>query len=170
MEIVMEEKDFLQKMENLNKPEINADASRRQVRLAILSTKKSAAWGIWLLVIPFLFFLSFIVPEIFNWDGGIFKTIAGWMHALDKAAQWTSPVILLLLPVVVAIINLLAILHFAYNRSTRELIVTIKMKWFNIILVLISVAILGVVSFFVVVDNVAERTIHRMEQQQNPVK
>jgi hypothetical protein len=170
MEIAMEEKDFLQKMENLNKPDINADASRRQVRIAIMNAKKSATWGIWLLVIPFLFFLSFVVPQIFNWDGGIFKTIAGWMHALDKVAQWTSPVILLLLPVIAAILNLLAILHFVYDRATRELIVTIKMKWFNIILVLISVAILGVVSLFVVVDNVAERTIQRMEQQQNPVK
>jgi lantibiotic transport system permease protein len=170
MEIVMEEKDFLHKMENLKKPEINADASRRQIRVAIMNSKKSAAWGVWLLVIPLLFFTSFIVKEIFNWDLGLFNTIGGWMKSLDKAAQWTSPIIFILLPGIAALVNLLAIMHFVYDRTTRELIVTIKMKWLNIFLVLISALILSVIAVFVVVDNVAERTIHRMEQEQQRSK
>src|SRR5688572_29375759 len=166
MEIVMEEKDFLYKMENLKKPEINADASRRQIRLAIMNSKKSAAWGIWLLLIPLLFFKSFIIKEIFNWDLGIFNTISEWMSALDKAAPWSSPIIFILLPGIAALVNMLAIMHFVYDRTTREFIVSIKMKWLNIFLVMISAFILSVIAVFVVVDNVAERTIHRMEQEQ----
>jgi lantibiotic transport system permease protein len=170
MEIVMEEKGFLHKMENLKKPEINADASRRQIRIAIMNAKKSAAWGIWLLVVPFLFFISFIVKEIFKWDLGIFNIISGWMHDIDKAAPWSSPIIFLLLPGIAALVNLLAIKHFVYDRSTRELTITLKMKWLNIILVVISAAIICVIALFVVVDNVAERTIHRMEQEQQQSK
>jgi lantibiotic transport system permease protein len=166
MEIIMEEKDFLHKMENLKKPEINADASRRQIRLAIMNARKSAAWGIWLLIIPLLFFKSFIVIEIFNWDLGIFNTIGEWMRSLDNAAPWSSPIIFILLPGIAALVNMLAIMHFVYDRSTRELIVTIKMKWLNIFLVLVSAVMLSVIAMFVIVDNTAERTIHRMEQEQ----
>lgn len=166
----MEEKDFLHKMENLKKPEINPDASRRQIRLAIMNARKSAAWGIWLLVIPILFFKAFVVKEIFNWDLGIFNTISGWMISLDKAAQWTSPIIFILLPGIAALVNMLAIMHFVYDRATRELIVTIKMKWLNILLVLVSALILSAIALFVIVDNTAERTIHRMEQEQQQSK
>jgi lantibiotic transport system permease protein len=166
MEIVMEEKDFLQKMENLNKPEVNADASRRQVRIAIMNAKKSATWGIWLLVIPFLFILSVTIKEFLKWDWGISNTISEWIGALDKNIPFASPVLFLLLPAVAAVINLLAIKHFVYDRTTRELIVTLKIKWLNIILVLISMGIIAIMLLYVVMENSAERAIHKMEQQQ----
>jgi hypothetical protein len=162
----MEEKDFLHKMENLRKPEINADASRRQIRIAIMNAKKSATWGIWLLVRPFLFIVSVTIKEFLHWDWGIANTITEWMGSIDRAAGWFSPVIFLLFPCIAAILNLLAIKHFVYDRSTKELIVTLKIKWLNIILVLISIAIIGIMSLYVIMENSAERAIFRMEQQQ----
>lgn len=162
----MEEKDFLHKMENLKKPEINADASRRQVRVAIMNARKTATWGIWLLVIPFLFLVSVTIKEILRWDWGIANTITEWMGALDRSVPFAGPVLVIIFPAVAALINLLSIKHFVYDRTTKELIVTLKIKWLNIILILISIAIIAVFSLYVIMENSAERAIHRTEQQQ----
>jgi hypothetical protein len=162
----MEEKDFLHKMENLKKPEVNADASRRQIRFAIMNAKKSAAWGIWFLVIPFLFLVSVTIKEFLKWDWGIASNIEEWTGAIDRGAGWTGPLLFLVLPAIAAVVNLLAIMHFLYDTHTKELVVTVKIKWFNIILILISAAIIGIISLYVVMENSAERAIHRMEQEQ----
>lgn len=152
-------------MENLKKPEINADASRRQIRLTILNARKSAAWGIWFLVVPFLFLLSVTIKEFLGWDWGVANTIEEWIGSMDRSARWTGPVLFLLLPKIALLLNLLAIVHFMYDKVSKELIVTIKMKWFNIIIVLISIVIMGVAYLYVVMENSAERAIHRMEQE-----
>jgi lantibiotic transport system permease protein len=161
----MEEKEFLQKMENLKKPEVHADASRRQIRLAILNAKKSAAWGIWFLVIPFLFVVSVFIKEFLGWDWGVANTIEEWVGNMDRTARWTGPVLFFLLPAIAAVTNLLAIVHFLYDKVSKELIVTIRLKWFNIILVVISTVVIGLVCLFVIMENSAERAIHRMEQE-----
>lgn len=152
-------------MENLKKPEINAEASRRQIRLTILNAKKSAAWGIWFLIIPFLFIVSVTIKEFLRWDWGVANTIEEWIGSMDRSAGWTGPVLFLLLPSVAAVVNLLAIVHFLYDRVSKELIVTIRLKWFNIILVVISAAIIGVICLYAIMENSAERAIHRMEQE-----
>jgi lantibiotic transport system permease protein len=161
----MEEKEFQQKMENLKKPEIVADASRRQFRLTILNARKSAAWGVWFLVIPVLFLVSVTIKEFFGWDWGFANTIEEWIGNMDRNARWTGPVLFILLPKIVLLLNLLAIIHFMYDKVSKEVIVTIKLKWFNIVLVLLSAAILGVVSLYVIMENSAEKAIHRMEQE-----
>jgi lantibiotic transport system permease protein len=165
----MKENDFLKKMENLQKPEVNADASRKQVKLAIMNARKSAAWGVWFLVVPILFFVSIPIKELFHWKVGISENIINWMTRLDKSPStgWLTPVLLVLLPAVGAVVNLLAIMHFVYDKVTKELVVTIKMKWFNIVLAIISIAIVGTVILYGLMETSAERAIHRMEMKEN---
>lgn len=165
----MKENDFLKKMENLQKPEVNADASRRQVKLAVMNARKSAAWGVWFLVIPILFFACVAIKELFHWQWGVSDNFINWMARLDRSAStgWLTPVLLVLLPAAGAIVNLLAIMHFVYDKVTNELVVTIKMKWFNIVLAIISIAIVGMVILYGIVETSAERAIHRMEMKEN---
>lgn len=161
----MKENEFLKKMENLQKPEVNADASRRQVKLAIMNARKSAAWGVWFLVIPILFFVCIAIKELFHWQWGFADSFVEWMAKLDKsvATGWLTPVLLVLLPAAAAVVNLLAIMHFMYDKVTNELVVTIKVKWFNIVLAIISIAIVGMVVLYGIMETSAERAIHRME-------
>jgi len=159
----MEEKDFLNKMENLKKPEVNVGASQRQVRLTLLNTKKSADWGIWFLVVPLFFFCCVTIKYLFHWNRGIADNFIEWIARLDHqaATRWVSPVLFVLLPAIVALINLLAIMHFLYDKLTKELIVTIKLKWFNIFLAIISITIVATVFLYGIIETAAENAIKR---------
>ena len=157
----MEEKEFLNKMENLKKPEISSEASQRQIKLALLNTKRSAVWGSWFLIIPLFFFACVTIKYLFHWNWGIADNFIEWMARLDKQAGtgWISPVLFVLLPVIGAVVNLLAIMHFVYDKLTKELIVTIKLKWLNIILAIISIGFVGIVLLYVITENSIEKGI-----------
>ena len=165
----MEEKDFMNQMENLKKPEVQAPASQRQIRLALLNTKKSAWWGLWVLVIPVFFFCCVAIKYLFGWNWGISDNFIEWMAKLDKkpATGWLTPVLFVLLPGISALVNLLTIMHFVYDRMARELIVTIRIRWFNIILAFISIAIVAMVVLYGITENAHHRAI---EQYFNEIK
>ena len=57
-------------------------------------------------------------------------------------------------------------MHFVYDSVAKELIVTVKMKWLNIALAIISIAIVGIVLLYGIMETAAERAIHRMEKSE----
>lgn len=161
----MEKNDFIKKMEDLKKPEVNADASRRQLKLTIVNARKSAWWGIWFLVIPAVFFACVIIQELMHWDWGPADNFTTWMSEMDKQppTKWLTPLLFVVLPAIGAVANLLAIMHFSYDKLAKELLVAIKIKWLNIALAIISIAFLGMVLLYGIIENAAERAIHRIE-------
>ena len=165
----MEEKDFLNKMENLKKPEVNPEASQRQIKLAIMNAKKSAAWGAWFLLIPIIFFGCVAIKELLGWDWNFAENFPEWIVYLDNATGFplTSIVLFIILPAIGALANLLAIMHFIYDKLTKQLIITIKLKWLNIILAAISILVIAFVLLYAISENAAERAIKRYDIEWN---
>ena len=163
----MDENEFRNKMENLKKPEVSAETSRRQIKLAILTAKKSARWGIWFLVVPIFFFACVAIKEFFHWNWGLASNFLDWMAQLDRqtATWWLTPVLFVLLPAAGAVVNLLAILHFVYDKAAKELLVTIKIKWLNIVLALISISVVGIIFLYGLTETAAERAIRKYEKE-----
>jgi DMSO/TMAO reductase YedYZ heme-binding membrane subunit len=54
-------------------------------------------------------------------------------------------------------------MHFVRDKLTKELIITIKIKWLNIILALISIGFIAVVILYAIVENSAERAIRKYD-------
>jgi hypothetical protein len=161
----MEDKDFLDKMENINKPEFNTDASRRQIKIAMLNAKRSASWGIWFLVVPVFFFGCVAIKYLLNWNWAFAGKFIDGIARLDKSMSFPFVTILLfiVLPAIGVVLNLLAIMHFSFNKQLNELIVTIKLKWLNIILAIISIGIIAAVLLYAIVENSTERAIREYD-------
>jgi hypothetical protein len=161
----MEENDFMNQMDNLKKPEVEVAASQRQIRLALLNIRKSAWWGIWILVIPIFFFCCVAIKYLFGWNWGVSNKFIEWMAKLDqqKGTGWITPVLFVLLPGISAIVNLLAIMHFTYDKMVNELMITIKLRWLNIILAVISMAVVAFVLFYAITENAHHRAIEQYD-------
>src|SRR5258705_4844598 len=110
----MEEKDFFEKMENLKKPEVQAAASQKQIKLALLNAKRSAAWGIWFLIIPIFFFACVAIKYLLHWNWGLAINFLDWMANIDRSTELpiVSIVLFIILPGIGAAVNLLAVMHF----------------------------------------------------------
>jgi len=159
----MEKNDFLKKMEELKKPNVVADASRRQVKITIMSAQKSAFWGMWFLIVPLVFFACVVIKELLHLNWGIAGGFLDKIAELDRSAstKWVTPVMFILLPKVCALLNLLAIMHFSYDKAARELLVAIKIRWINIILAVVSLAFIAMVLLYGIMETAAERALLR---------
>ena len=163
----MDENQFLKKMENLRKPDVNAEASRRQLKLTIMNAKRSAAWGVWFIAIPVLFLASVAIKYLFHWTWGVSDNLIEWMANMDQhaATAWITPVLFVLLPVICALANFLAVLHFMYDKTAKELLVTIKLKWLNIALAVVSVCIIGIILLYGLMETSAENASKKYQTE-----
>ena len=57
----MDKKEFVKKMENLQSPDFVNEIHKRQLKLTLLNTRKSATFGVLLLLTPFLFAPSVVL-------------------------------------------------------------------------------------------------------------
>jgi heme/copper-type cytochrome/quinol oxidase subunit 2 len=162
----MKDKDeFLKKMENLQVPEINPTEHPQMVKMAIMNAERSAALGVWLIVVPcyfllcvFMYYFSHIRVGT-SWFAAMFKLMSG----LDKTPgiDFLGPIILVVLPIVCIVINALAITHVQYQKhgpqqsKAREVGITIKIKPLNILLILLSLAIVLTFIAYVMTENIS---------------
>jgi hypothetical protein len=162
----MKEKDeFLEQMENLKVPEVNPNEHPQMVKMAIMNAGRSAALGVWLIVVPcyFLFCVFMYYFSHIRVGSSWFAAMFTLMASLDKTRyiDFLGPVIMVVLPIICIIINALAITHVAVQKAgpdqskVREFSITIKIKIWNILLILISLAILGIFIGYVMTENIS---------------
>lgn len=145
-----DQNEFLKEMEQLQVPDISAPTHQKTVKMTIMNAERSATLGIWLIAIPCYFLLCVFIYYYYNvhanWFGAMFKLIISLEQ--NPYIDFIAPLVLVVLPVISIIINALAITNVKYQqygthqKKLRELSITIKIKFWNIVLILISVAIL----------------------------
>jgi hypothetical protein len=116
---------------------------QQELKIPLLSYKRSSRVGLWLLLLPVIVAITVIL----KYELGIFSPFLDAMQhffgAVDRNPFLTYfiPLILVGLPFLVMMMNLLAFCHFTYIREEREFLVTIKLRPLNIALFLFSFAI-----------------------------
>ena len=158
----MKNDDFLKKMENLQVPEVNPQSHPQLVKMAIMNAGRSAALGVWLVIVPcyFLFcvFMYYMFHGRTSWFGAMFTLASG----LNKTPgiDFMAPIVLVVLPIVCIVINMLAIIHVQvrrYDGNARELNITIRPRLWNVLLILISIAIVFIFIAYVIALNITVR-------------
>ena len=154
--------EFLKKMENLQVPDINPGEHPKMVKMAIMNAERSAALGVWLIVVPCYFLFCVCMYYFFHLRLSWFQSMFNLMASLDKN-RWLrllSPVLLVVLPIVCIVINALAIIHVGVQKAgadrsrAREFGITIKIKPWNILLILLSLAIVFTFLAYIVTENI----------------
>ncbi|MES2278427.1 MAG: hypothetical protein V4592_20520 [Bacteroidota bacterium] len=143
------EQDFLKQMENLSIPDVDPSLHQQKVKMTIMNAERSAALGVWLIVLPGYFLLCALMSAFFH-----NKAIDSWLFGmlfrdlLSTRASILDSLLFFGLPIICIIINLLAIVHVQVEhisptqRKYKELSLTIKLKFWNILLIVISTALL----------------------------
>ncbi|HEU0064009.1 MAG TPA: hypothetical protein VFQ58_03225 [Flavisolibacter sp.] len=151
----MEKDDLINKLEHMKKPEIVSETHQAHLKLTLMSARKSARIGIFLALIPVVFLLCIFLKYILHWNVLTFNSFENWMSEMDK-----RPVLKILMPLVLVggpllglALNLLAILHVEWKKSPHELLITLRLKWKNIVLIIFCLLILGCFLVYAVGEN-----------------
>jgi hypothetical protein len=140
----MKENEVENILKNMNIPEPENIMNHGDLKIPLLSYKKSSRAGLWLLIVPFVVAVTIFLRTELRIKSGYFNFIQKFFAEIDNnnVLTYLIPLIFVGLPVFAMIINFLAICHFQRNRKIKELIITIKYRPLNIVIFLFSFALL----------------------------
>ena len=152
----MDEKEFLNKMDNLKKPGFENNPPNKLLKLAIVNSKKSAAMGVWFLVVPCYFLFMVLMKYYFNVNLHLIDIFEDFISSMDKSpvTKLIPPLFFIVLPITGIIMNLLSIMFFEYDKDQKQINISVKLKPFNILLVLISFAVVSTFMLYLVIENI----------------
>jgi hypothetical protein len=151
----MEKEDLINKLENMHKPEMVSETHQVQLKITLLNARKSANFGIILAIIPVFFLGCIFLKYMLHLSIPAFTSFESRMSEKDKNPLFKILIPLLLIgaPLLGLAINLLAILYVEWRKNSRELLITLKIRWRNIIIIIICLLILACFLFYVVGEN-----------------
>ena len=155
----MEEDEFINKMDNLKKPGFKSKLPDKKLKLAIVNSKKSAAIGVWFLIVPCYFLLMIFMKYYFNVNLHVIDIFEDFIASMDKSTitKFIPPLFFVVLPVVGIIMNFLSIIFFEYDKELKQINISVKLKALNILLIILSATVVSVFALYLVTEN-----IHRL--------
>lgn len=146
-------------LENMEQPSIEVINHSKEFRLTLLNTKKSALVGILLLILPFLFILGVIFKHYLRLDFEILTSVYTWIGAIDhkygdgSILNWIIRFLLLGGPLLAILINLISVMHIRFEKSRKEIIISLKMKWLNWIIIAACSMIFTIFFLYLIMEN-----------------
>ena len=153
---------MIKKLEDLRAPDVAGPAHQRQLKLMLLSAKKSSRIGILLVAAPLLFMLGIILKYGFSVAVPGFTALEETMSAMDHSFfRFVPPLVLAGGPLVALGLNLLAIMHFQLDREKRELQVALKLRMLNLLIIGACLFILGMLFVHIIAEHgETSRSVH----------
>jgi hypothetical protein len=150
----MEQDQFESHMENIRKPHVSVEPPQA-LKLTILNVKQSARFGLWAIVIPSMFLLFVLMRYYLSMESSMLSTIEAFIIRVDRnPVTWFVQALLLLgLPILSIVINLLAIMHISWERTTRVVTFAVKVRWINLVILVVSTLIAGAFAVYLLVEN-----------------
>lgn len=152
----MKKKDIINIMENLNTPSVESNIYSNSFKIRLINSKKSATFGILLMLLPIIFFFGMFFKYNLGIKLPLVWSIAEKLAQVDHIPGLNYLVRFLLLggPVITILLNLMAITHVLYNKLSRELIFSFKLKWVNILIIVGCFFLLSAFLLVLLVENI----------------
>ena len=143
-------------MEKIPVPVVESAAQKRILKLTLLNARRSATAGLMLLVLPFLFVFANIFKYELGIELGAITTFVEWVGSHDQTPvlNWIVRFLLLGGPAIAILVNLMAITHIYHNREQKELVVTLKIRWVNLSILIVCFAVLAIFALYLLAENI----------------
>jgi uncharacterized membrane protein len=138
----MESNELKRKLENISTPQVPSLHHKENLKLTILSTKKSSKVSFILLALPAIILLEAVCESVFH----VLLPPWGWLVKYGSLMPlWLRMTIyitvLIIAPLTAAFLNILAVTWFKYDKEQKVLHISIKLKTLNIIIIVITTII-----------------------------
>lgn len=150
----MKKEDIETKLSSMDLPQPGNIPHQKELKIPLLSYKRSSRVGLWLLVVPAIVAVTILLKYELGLSSPFLDILQSFFAAIDGNSFFTYliPFIFIGLPLLVMIVNLLAFCHFTVVEERKELVVTIKYRPLNITIFLFSML---VIVFFLLPDKLS---------------
>ena len=155
----MKKTEIEKQLEALETPPFDQIRHQNALKLPILNASRTAAAGFWLVALPAFFLGCVVMKYYFHVNLGFFDTLEDTLADLDRDSFWfwVSPLLLVVAPLVAFVANALAVLHAAFDQSRNELVITVKLRFWNLFLAVVGLGIVAVFCLYLIVENAGHR-------------
>ena len=134
-------------LKEIPKPEAPPAKGQEMLKLALMNARRSSVIGAILIVLPGALIGLFLLQNGLHVLPGLTRWLAGEGTFLPLPARAIVAFVFLVgFPLLAVILNLLSITWYRYDRARKELTITVRMRWIN---VLIAIAGNALASFYV---------------------
>jgi hypothetical protein len=122
-------------LRSLEKPEPPMPEQKDILKVALMNARKSSAIGLVLVGLPTILIVVAIIQNIFDINVGF----SAWLdNNLPSLPIRTKAVIFFIFlvgfPIIAIAMNMLSITYFKFDKTKKEFDITIKIRWWNIII------------------------------------
>jgi hypothetical protein len=134
----MENENFTNMMEEMEKPEISVLRHEEIISKAIVSAREKSVVSLWWLSIPIFIILMLLIKSVYM-PG---TTLISNLHELSSGDKYMSLIFFLITPVILIIINILTIRKTHFLSGNPEFLSFLKVVWSNVLIIALSLLIL----------------------------
>lgn len=163
----MADDELPDRLKNIERPTFHAEGAKAQLKLTLLSARTSSRIGIALVLTPAVFVFGVILHYGFGFEVpgfSQFEELLSWTDH-QKYVPLLSPLIMAGAPLAALALNLLAIMHVEIDRARSELIVTLKLRVLNLVIIAVATLVVTMLAMHAV----AERG-HRPVEHLPPIR
>lgn len=140
-------------LKDIPKPAPPPVKGQEMLKLALMNARRSSVIGTILIVLPGSLIFLFLLQNTFHLFPGLTRWLAGAGTFLSLPLRAVVAFLFLVgFPLLAVILNLLAITWFRYDRTRKELNITLRMRWINLLIVIAG----GVLASFYVLHLLAD--------------
>jgi len=140
----MDEDKLVNKLESLKCPGMQSPSHQQRLKLMLTNARRSSWIGLAFIAFPCLFLFGVLLKYGFRFDLPLFTGMEERMAQIDHSAlRFLSPLVLAGAPLAALMLNLLAIMHFHLDRAQSELLVSVKLRIVNLVIVALCLLILA---------------------------
>ncbi|HEV9038669.1 MAG TPA: hypothetical protein VGQ51_18660 [Puia sp.] len=134
-------------LKEISKPEAPPARGQEMLKVTLMNARRSSVIGAVLIILPGGLILLFLLQNSLHLAPGVTRWLAGEGTFLPLPARAIVAFVFLVgFPVLAVILNMLAITWYRYDRARKELTVTVRMRWINVLIIIAGSAL---ASFYV---------------------
>ncbi|HWK03311.1 MAG TPA: hypothetical protein VNS58_06750 [Puia sp.] len=138
----MDKEKLVEYLKDIPKPAPTESQYQKTLKISLLTARKSSRIGFWLIALPGIVVLLFIIQNLFHLNPGFSRWIGKNTSSLSTPARAVLVFVFLVgFPLLAIVLNLLSVCYFQYDKIRREFNISFKIRWWNIVITLIGGAL-----------------------------
>lgn len=140
----MKKDDVDSMLAGMDVPDPKGIGHQQALKIPLLSYRKSSKAGLWLLLLPAMVAVTVFLRRDIGVRLTVLDAIKRAITAVDgnPVLSYLIPLVVVGLPLTAMAVNILSICHFSRERGTGELLITVKPRVRNLVLIVLSFVLL----------------------------
>jgi magnesium-transporting ATPase (P-type) len=138
----MEKEKLAEYLKTIPKPEPKESARQGILKMTLLTARRSSRIGLLLIAFPLIIIILYISRILFHFTPGYLQLLEKETLPISTLLRAVTVfVFLVCFPLLAVVLNLWSLSHFQFDRVRREFNISFKIRWWNILIILLGAAL-----------------------------